>query len=118
MDLRRSLIPDDLIEDLLHSMPKHTGPDLEVDRHLPKYDYIGFMAKMAGADNDEKENERKGVGTSASAGFLNGAAQSPVKQQSSMSPTHGIPSSPRKENLRSPPVNGSGSGGGSPVKTR
>ena len=46
MDLRHSLIPDELIEDLLHSMPKHNGPDLEVDRQLPKYDYIGFMEGM------------------------------------------------------------------------
>jgi Ca2+ insensitive EF hand len=58
MDLRHSLIPDDLIEDLLHSMPKHTGPDLEVDRQVPKYDYIGFMQRMAGADgDDDKKSE-------------------------------------------------------------
>lgn len=50
MDLRQSLIPDELIEDLLQSMPKHTGPDLEADRQVSKYDYIGFMEKMAGVD--------------------------------------------------------------------
>ena len=46
IDLRHSLIPDELIEDLLHTMPAHTGPDLQEDRDLPKYDYITFMEKM------------------------------------------------------------------------
>lgn len=50
MDLRHSLIPDELIDDLLHTMPKHEGPDLEADRNLDKYDYIGYMAKMGGDD--------------------------------------------------------------------
>lgn len=52
MDLRHSLIPEELIEDLLQSMPEHQGPDLEVDRDVPKYDYITFMQNMMG---DEKE---------------------------------------------------------------
>ncbi|KAI9875746.1 MAG: hypothetical protein M1830_008056 [Pleopsidium flavum] len=46
LDLRHSLIPDELIEDLLHTMPKHRGPDLQQDRDLPKYDYVGFMDKI------------------------------------------------------------------------
>ncbi len=46
VDLRHSLIPDELVEDLLASMPPHKGPDLQEDRHLPKYDYISFMEKM------------------------------------------------------------------------
>ena len=46
LDLRHSLIPDELVEDLIHSMPEHRGPDLQEDRHLPKYDYITFMDKM------------------------------------------------------------------------
>lgn len=81
MDLRQSLIPDDLIEDLLHSMPKHLGPDLEVDRQVPKYDYIGFMEKMAGGDSGEADDR-------AARPVLNG----------------GGTQSPRKENTR--PVNG------------
>jgi Ca2+ insensitive EF hand len=75
MDLRHSLIPDDLIEDLLHSMPKHNGPDLEVDRQVPKYDYIGFMQKMAGGDTSENDRDRTGK-------------------------AGGVNASPRKENLR------------------
>ncbi|MCJ1343632.1 hypothetical protein MMC31_001828, partial [Peltigera leucophlebia] len=43
LDLRHSLIPDDLVEDLLSSMPPHVGPDLQEDRHRAKYDYVTFM---------------------------------------------------------------------------
>lgn len=46
LDLRHSLIPDELVEDLLSSMPEHKGPDLQEDRHLPKYDYVSFMGNM------------------------------------------------------------------------
>jgi hypothetical protein len=46
LDLRHSLIPDDLVEDLLSSMPEHKGPDLQEDRHRAKYDYIGFMERI------------------------------------------------------------------------
>ncbi|KAL8827636.1 MAG: hypothetical protein Q9191_003063 [Dirinaria sp. TL-2023a] len=57
LDLRHSLIPDELVEDLLASMPPHRGPDLQEDRHLPKYDYVSFMQKMIttpAADNDDE----------------------------------------------------------------
>jgi hypothetical protein len=47
LDLRHSLIPEELIENLLQTMPKHEGPNLLEDRKLPKYDYISFMEKMA-----------------------------------------------------------------------
>lgn len=50
LDLRHSLIPDELVEDLLASMPPHKGPDLQEDRHLPKYDYVSFMEKMISAE--------------------------------------------------------------------
>ena len=62
MDLRHSLIPDELIEDLLHTMPKHSGPDLEVDRHLPKYDYISFMERMIGNDEQGRTGAANGLG--------------------------------------------------------
>ena len=58
MDLRHSLIPDELIEDLLHSMPEHTGPDMEADRDVPKYDYISFMQGMIGdAQHDARQSD-------------------------------------------------------------
>jgi len=54
LDLRHSLIPDELVEDLLSSMPPHKGPDLQEDRHLPKFDYVTFMEKMTLAEENEK----------------------------------------------------------------
>lgn len=56
MDLRHSLIPEELIDDLLHSMPEHHGPDLEADRGVPKYDYITFMQSMIGDGGDKQTN--------------------------------------------------------------
>lgn len=50
LDLRHSLIPDELVEDLLASMPEHKGPDLQEDRHRPKYDYVSFMERMTQGD--------------------------------------------------------------------
>jgi hypothetical protein len=55
MDLRHSLIPDELIDDLLQSMPEHRGPDMEADRDVPKYDYISFMQGMI---NDKEERAK------------------------------------------------------------
>ena len=74
MDLRHSLIPDDLIEDLLQGMPKHKGPDLEVDRELPKYDYIGFMEKVAGGGDTPRDHEDKKArsGANENPGAANG----------------------------------------------
>jgi hypothetical protein len=62
MDLRHSLIPDDLIEDLLHSMPKHNGPDMEADRQVPKYDYISFGERMMDDHNQESSGATNGLG--------------------------------------------------------
>lgn len=48
MDLRHSLVPDEVIDKLVTMMPKHAGPDLAEDRGTPQYDYITFMDKMMG----------------------------------------------------------------------
>ncbi|KAJ5381600.1 Alpha-actinin-like protein 1 [Penicillium cataractarum] len=53
LDLRHSLIPDEVIEHLVKTMPQHEGPDLLEDRDLPKFDYISFMEKMI---QDQKSN--------------------------------------------------------------
>ncbi|KAI9929933.1 hypothetical protein AWENTII_003616 [Aspergillus wentii] len=53
LDLRHSLIPDEVIEHLVSTMPAHEGFDAKEDRDLPKYDYISFMEKMI-------EREREG----------------------------------------------------------
>ena len=57
MDLRQSLIPDELIDDLLSSMPTHSGPDMEADRDVPKYDYISFMQGMIGDQHDTRQRD-------------------------------------------------------------
>jgi len=48
MDLTHSLIPDEIVQKLVESMPMHRGPDLQEDRDLPKYDYVQFMEKFIG----------------------------------------------------------------------
>ncbi|CEJ60263.1 Putative Alpha-actinin, sarcomeric (F-actin cross linking protein) [Penicillium brasilianum] len=53
LDLRHSLIPDEVIEHLVKTMPQHEGPDLLEDRDLAKFDYISFMEKMI---EDQKSN--------------------------------------------------------------
>lgn len=55
MDLRHSLVPDEVIEQLSDIMPAHTGPDMSADRGMPQYDYISFMEKML---NNQKESDQ------------------------------------------------------------
>jgi len=73
MDLRHSLIPDELIEDLIHTMPKHNGPDMEADRELPKYDYISFMQRMMENEKQEASVPVNGVGREYKSPQANGA---------------------------------------------
>ena len=54
LDLRHSLIPDDLIEDLVKTMPAHKGPDLQEDRDQAKYDYVTFMNKLIDEEHAAK----------------------------------------------------------------
>ncbi|KAI1331131.1 calponin homology domain-containing protein [Xylariaceae sp. FL0255] len=51
MDLRHSLVPDEVIEQLCKIVPEHKGPDMAEDRGVPQYDYISFMDKLMGSDN-------------------------------------------------------------------
>lgn len=60
MDLRHSLIPDELIEDLVKSMPSHKGPDLQEDREVPKYDYISFMSGMMDGEKQKAAQATNG----------------------------------------------------------
>ncbi|KAJ4292236.1 alpha-actinin [Collariella sp. IMI 366227] len=52
MDLRHSLVPDEVIEKLVEIMPAHSGPDMQADRGQPQFDYIAFMDKMISGDGD------------------------------------------------------------------
>ncbi|EON66637.1 hypothetical protein W97_05883 [Coniosporium apollinis CBS 100218] len=51
LDLRHSLVPDEVIDDLVKTMPEHKGPDLQEDRDMPKYDYITYMENFMGMTN-------------------------------------------------------------------
>ena len=66
VDLRHSLVPDEIIEQLTQSMPKHDpriGEDNNIpaeDRELSRYDYMSFMKTfMGGDDQDETTNGRR-----------------------------------------------------------
>lgn len=56
MDLRHSLVPDEVIDKLIKVVPLHRGPDLQADRGMPQYDYISFMD---GLINDPAEDEQE-----------------------------------------------------------
>lgn len=56
MDLRHSLVPDEIIDDLVKTMPAHKGPDLQEDRDLAKYDYITYMKHFMGSDKNGATN--------------------------------------------------------------
>ncbi|KAK2748040.1 hypothetical protein FQN55_004589 [Onygenales sp. PD_40] len=73
LDLRHSLIPEELIANLVETMPKHDGPDLLEDRQLEKYDYITFMEKMMQhGDADEEQYGGGGNVGSHQAAAMNG----------------------------------------------
>lgn len=57
MDLRHSLVPDEVIDQLASIMPSHSGPDMSEDRGLPQYDYIGFMDKLLTGEQEEEVPE-------------------------------------------------------------
>ena len=61
MDLRHSLVPDEVIDELVQMMPEHKGPDMSQDRGVPQYDYISFMEKMINKDSDSEAKIPKGV---------------------------------------------------------
>jgi Ca2+-binding EF-hand superfamily protein len=54
MDLRHSLVPDDVIDKLTAIIPLHGGPDMAHDRGMPQYDYIAFMEKLI---SDERSSQ-------------------------------------------------------------
>lgn len=71
MDLRHSLVPDEVIDRLVEMMPGHRGPDMADDRGQPQYDYIAFMDKLINDDDGADEGtgavlrERTNVGDAA-----------------------------------------------------
>ncbi|KAM6488126.1 hypothetical protein HDV62DRAFT_376737 [Trichoderma sp. SZMC 28011] len=55
MDLRHSLVPEEVIDTLLNMMPPHSGPDMSRDRGKAQYDYISFMEKMMGGEDADDD---------------------------------------------------------------
>ncbi|KAB5570637.1 hypothetical protein GE09DRAFT_1171187 [Coniochaeta sp. 2T2.1] len=59
MDLRHSLVPDEVIDKLVEIIPRHTGPDMQADRGLPQYDYIAFMEKLISEEQDKADKAER-----------------------------------------------------------
>jgi Ca2+-binding EF-hand superfamily protein len=55
MDLRHSLVPDEVIDKLVEIIPRHHGPDLASDRDMAQYDYISFMEKLMHEEKEQKD---------------------------------------------------------------
>lgn len=54
MDLRHSLVPDEVIDKLVDIIPEHKGPDMSEDRGQPQFDYISFMENLIGNNSDKR----------------------------------------------------------------
>ncbi|KAK2045572.1 hypothetical protein LZ31DRAFT_240433 [Colletotrichum somersetense] len=61
MDLRHSLVPDEVIDKLIEIIPPHNGPDTAEDRGVPQYDYIAFMDKLISAEKEADTTVPNGV---------------------------------------------------------
>ncbi|KAI0180289.1 calponin homology domain-containing protein [Hypoxylon sp. FL1284] len=62
MDLRHSLVPDEVIEKLCEIVPTHSGPDMAQDRGVPQFDYIRFMEKLISAPPSQDGGSPGGPG--------------------------------------------------------
>ncbi|KAI1777716.1 calponin homology domain-containing protein [Hypoxylon cercidicola] len=87
MDLRHSLVPDEVIEKLCEIVPPHTGPDMAQDRGVPQFDYISFMEKLISAppSSQNSSSGRPGSGGGGGGGgplqdITNGGRASPTKK--------------------------------------
>jgi Ca2+-binding EF-hand superfamily protein len=87
MDLRHSLVPDEVIDKLTGILPEHKGPDLQEDRGLPQYDYVRFMEKL-----------------------IHPAEEKPQQQQTHELPFRGLPKSHTTGSLARTQSPGAGNG--------
>ncbi|KAF2208620.1 hypothetical protein CERZMDRAFT_70843 [Cercospora zeae-maydis SCOH1-5] len=72
LDLTHSLIPEEVVKELMDSMPLHSGPDLKEDRDLPKYDYVSFMERYLGGQEQEEKRKNGGGGGGGGGAVVNG----------------------------------------------
>ncbi|RDI79825.1 hypothetical protein Vi05172_g10163 [Venturia inaequalis] len=56
MDLRHSLIPDEIVEEMISAMPEHPGTGAQDEQNIPKYDYVTFMEKLMGMERNKARN--------------------------------------------------------------
>lgn len=56
MDLRHSLIPDEIVEEMISAMPEHPGTGAPDEQNIPKYDYVTFMEKFMGTEKTKPRN--------------------------------------------------------------
>lgn len=56
MDLRHSLIPDEIVEEMISAMPEHPGTGAQDEQNIPKYDYVTFMEKLMGMEKNHARN--------------------------------------------------------------
>ncbi|KAK6584498.1 hypothetical protein PZA11_002722 [Diplocarpon coronariae] len=61
MDLRHSLVPDEVIDKLTQFVPLHNGPGLQEDRGMPQYDYISFMDGLLNSPEEHEAEEESGA---------------------------------------------------------
>jgi len=50
------LIPEELVDEMVNTMPEHRGPGIDEDRNLPKYDYVSFMNRLMGSPGGRNAN--------------------------------------------------------------
>lgn len=71
MDLRHSLVPDEVIEKLVDIMPRHAAPDAQADCGGPQYDYVSFMEKLIG-ENAASDADARTASPAKQPGKVNG----------------------------------------------
>lgn len=61
LDLRHSLIPEELVDEMVRTMPQHPGPANGDDHsNLPRYDYVSFMSRLMDSPNGRNANGANG----------------------------------------------------------
>ncbi|KAK0748772.1 hypothetical protein B0T21DRAFT_324711 [Apiosordaria backusii] len=86
MDLRHSLVPDEVIEKLVEIIPEHKGPDVKEDRGKKQYDYIAFMERLIAEEGQRplsSASSKSSVSGVLGDSRTNGRASSPAKSVAS-----------------------------------
>ncbi|KAK0654519.1 hypothetical protein QBC41DRAFT_369229 [Cercophora samala] len=72
MDLRHSLVPDEVIEKLVEIIPEHKGPDVKEDRGKKQYDYIAFMERLIAEEAGGGMGNNRPMSSSSGRSVLSG----------------------------------------------